>query len=599
MTNIRGYQSLAFWLAALLALLPLACKVKKTSRDRRRPVAGARGGAKTTGRTALSAGRYKPSRRISQVWTKGTTHYYGLRKGGKEIGFSWGRYVGAVTHKGRKAHKFRCKTSLSMAKLGMPTMPDLKVVSELYTDDRGRALHHQLRTNMLGLSTLDFTEKGVALKTMGRSRLLKLPYAMPLLTNNHVLHLEIFLTLLDLKPDRRRAFKIFSTNVGIPIDYIFETKPGGRAGELLLIDNFGETITLAGGKITKIVQKTAGITVTLEKRGEPHVHLGVQKPLTYHRPKNANWRDREVGVPGRDVPLAGTLSLPVKPGKHPAVLFWSGSGVQDRHGFTGLWDTGSWELLDHLSSQGFAVLRMDDRGTGKTAVGKKPGEQGFWSMVDDARAALRFLARQREVDKSKLFLIGHSEGGMVVTLLASGAIKPAGVVLMAAPARNLIELMGEQQENLFLKNLPPVKAAKHRARFKAMVEAIRSGRKPDPKMVPPGEWQKRSGSLKWFADHSRLDIKSHIRRLRCPVLIVQGEKDVQVHPVKDARVLARELRAAGNSMVKLKLFPGLDHLFKLEKGRSTIKAYLDRSRRVDRGFLKVVARWLKKRAARR
>ena len=106
------------------------------------------------------------------------------------------------------------------------------------------------------------------------------------------------------------------------------------------------------------------------------------------------------------------------------------------------------------------------------------------------------------------------------------------------------------------------------------------------------EWKASSRSIKWLTDHLKLRLSEYVRKVRCPVLICQGSKDVQVSPDKDAKPLAAMLRKAGNKDVTLKVFAGLDHLFKPEPGRSTMASYMDRSRKVDPGFMKVLTQWL-------
>ena len=148
-----------------------------------------------------------------------------------------------------------------------------------------------------------------------------------------------------------------------------------------------------------------------------------EKPAGYKLPDAANFTEEEVSIkiaadtPEKEWAIAGTLNIPKgdKPeAGWPAVLYVSGSGSQDRHGFQGGLDLGTWQILDAMAGAGFVVLRTDDRGLGKTplgAPGTKPADLGYDDLVSDARHGLKFLQGRAEVNKKKIFIVGHSEIG--------------------------------------------------------------------------------------------------------------------------------------------------------------------------------------------
>ncbi len=138
------------------------------------------------------------------------------------------------------------------------------------------------------------------------------------------------------------------------------------------------------------------------------------------------------------VRLAGTLTLPKGAGPFPAVVLITGSGPQDRDE-TLFGHRPFWVLADYLTRRGIAVLRVDDRG-----VGKSTGDFNKATVEDFARdtfAGLEYLKSRKAIDDKRMGLIGHSEGGTVAFLLASQSTEVAFVVAMAGPGLKGDELL--------------------------------------------------------------------------------------------------------------------------------------------------------------
>ncbi|MBP9891893.1 MAG: alpha/beta fold hydrolase [Planctomycetes bacterium] len=312
-------------------------------------------------------------------------------------------------------------------------------------------------------------------------------------------------------------------------------------------------------------------------------------------------------APEGDFEIAGELCVPKNAtGTFPAVFFISGSGAQDRHGFTptgpGKYlECGTWQLLDALATAGFVVLRVDDRGLGGTPVGPagvEAKEIGYQALVSDARFCLRWLQARPEVDKKRVFLIGHSEGGLTAPLLAaeenSGV---AGVVCMAGPGRNMFDITLDQVE-------ASMKAAGQSgavlaANLKCQREiqlAVKESREPDFSIVPKNVWNNPQivAVKKWWREHFNVDDAALHKKLACPVLVVNGQADFQVNPERDARALAARLSQGKCNDVTLKLYADLDHLFKPCGGRpSNMQMYFEK-RDVDKVFIADTVDWLKK-----
>ena len=312
-------------------------------------------------------------------------------------------------------------------------------------------------------------------------------------------------------------------------------------------------------------------------------------------------------APEGDFEIAGSINIPTTgTGPWPAVFFISGSGAQDRHGYSlagvnKYLDCGTWQVLDALAAAGFIVLRVDDRGTGSTPVGPKgvdAKEIGYQALVSDARFCLRWLQARPEVDKKRVFLIGHSEGGLTAPLLAaeenSGV---AGVVCMAGPGRNMFDIIYDQTEAAMkAQGLSGAALEGNLKVQKELMLATKEGRDPDFNVVPKALWSRADvvAGRKWMREHFNVDDAAMHKKLACPVFVVNGQADFQVNPEKDARALAARLSQGKCKDVTLKLYADLDHLFKPCGGKpSNMNMYFEK-RDVDKTFIADVADWLKK-----
>jgi dipeptidyl aminopeptidase/acylaminoacyl peptidase len=254
----------------------------------------------------------------------------------------------------------------------------------------------------------------------------------------------------------------------------------------------------------------------------------------------------EVRVPGPAGTLAGTLSLPGR-GRppFPGIVTLTGSGAHFRDGN---------RTPDHpyrpfrniaarLADCGIATLRLDDRG-----VGGSTGAAAAATAEDtaaDARAALAFLRSRRDIDAHRLGLVGHSYGGEIAPMVAAEDPEVAAVVLLAGPARTFRETMRYQLRYQIESN-PAIPA---RDRETALADAMRRQ-----------ERNVETSAEAWRRSIQDRDPLPAARRLRMPVLILQGLTDRAVDP-EDARLLDRTLREAGNRNVMLRLFPGVNHHF--------------------------------------
>jgi dipeptidyl aminopeptidase/acylaminoacyl peptidase len=254
----------------------------------------------------------------------------------------------------------------------------------------------------------------------------------------------------------------------------------------------------------------------------------------------------EVTVPGPAGTLAGTLTIP-SAGRRPvpAVVTLTGSGAHYRDGnrtpehpyrpFR--------QIADRLAGCGIATLRLDDRG-----VGGSQGDADAATAEDtaaDARAALSFLRARSDVDSRRLGLVGHSYGGEIAPMVAAGDPALAAVVLLAGPARTFRETM-RYQLRYRIENDPAIPPA---GRAAALEDAMRQ---QDANVKASPEAWRRS-----IQDRDPLPTA---RRLRMPVLILQGTTDRAVPP-EDGALLEHAVREGGNEQVRRRLFPDVNHHF--------------------------------------
>jgi pimeloyl-ACP methyl ester carboxylesterase len=310
------------------------------------------------------------------------------------------------------------------------------------------------------------------------------------------------------------------------------------------------------------------------------------------RKASAAFGGEEVRIRHEDAVIAGAVTKKKgSKGRLPAVFFISGSGPQDRNGFSSGLDLGTHEILDRLTSQGFLVLRVDDRGTGESSA--MPPNASFLDLVADARACVDHLRKRDDVDPKRIVLIGHSEGAETAPILAAERPEIAAIVLMAPPGRPIAEIILDQNRlELEKRGLAKEELEKQLQEVRAFLAKLASDEPIDSASVDENE-RTALASRAWFQSHAKQDPIATIRKVKCPVLILQGAKDFQVSPEKDAAALEAALKAAHHPDHELHVFAGLDHLFKATPGEKSEIADYSKSRPVAAECLESLVAWLK------
>lgn len=286
---------------------------------------------------------------------------------------------------------------------------------------------------------------------------------------------------------------------------------------------------------------------------------GWRRPA-YSDPKS--FRERAAIVGSGEWKLPGTLLVPAREGKSPAVVLVHGSGPNDRDETIGP-NKVFRDLAEGLASRGIAVLRYEKRTREHGAkMLQAPNATVKEETVDDAVDALTLVRAQPEVDPRRVFVLGHSLGAYLSPRIAKQDGALAGMIAMAGNTRPLEDLLVEQVEYL----TPIQGGSKEQVdQLKRQVEEV--------KRLKPGE---RSGLvLMGMPAAYLLDLRGYqpaavAASLDIPVLVLQGERDYQVS-MADFDGWRKAL--AGREAATLKSYPSLNHLFMQGQGKSTPSEY--------------------------
>ncbi|MCA9704912.1 MAG: alpha/beta fold hydrolase [Myxococcales bacterium] len=271
--------------------------------------------------------------------------------------------------------------------------------------------------------------------------------------------------------------------------------------------------------------------------------------------------------PSDGVHLAGTLTVPEGPGPFPAALLITGSGAQDRDESL-LGHKPFWVLADHLTRRGIAVLRVDDRGMGGSTGDLDLATSD--ALARDVAAGVGHLRRQDRIDPTRVGVIGHSEGGLLGPRVAAGDPSIAFVVMLAGPGVPGHEVLREQAAAILrAKGFPAatVELARHQQAKANQIlldtEDLQVARERLRELLGDNDEIARMVTP-WFHSFVRYDPAPALKKLRCPVLVLNGELDLQVLP--DQNLPAIEEALAGNrKRTTVHRLPGLNHLFQHAK----------------------------------
>jgi uncharacterized protein len=290
------------------------------------------------------------------------------------------------------------------------------------------------------------------------------------------------------------------------------------------------------------------------------------------------YRDEDVTYENKiqNVTLAATFTVPQGKGPFSAVVLITGSGPQDRDE-TLLGHKPFLILSDYLTRHGIAVLRADDRGTAKSTGDFKTATTA--DFATDTEAGIAYLKTRLEVDPRKIGLIGHSEGAVIAPMIAARNPDVAFIVMMAGSGVSGDQVLVAQREAIAVASgTKPEEAAKYAAKEKEMLALIEAEKVPtekDDAALEKELREKMAGDVPesqiglqiklltspWFRYFLTYDPAIALRKVTCPVLVLNGEKDKQVLPEQNLPPIRQALTQAGNKHFEVDELPGLNHLF--------------------------------------
>jgi uncharacterized protein len=302
--------------------------------------------------------------------------------------------------------------------------------------------------------------------------------------------------------------------------------------------------------------------------------LALGKP-DYSAPAGAPYAAEEVSLSGPGgTRLGGTLTLPNSKSPVPVVVTITGSGQQDRDEYIPI--AGGYrpfrQLADTLGRRGIAVLRLDDRGVG--ASNGNPTTSTSVDFAADIEAAVAYLRTRRDIDASRIALLGHSEGALIAPIVAASDNRLKGIVLLAGPADKGRAIINYQQRYA-IEHDTALTAASRDSVYRVAQTQLDSVAMKNP-------W------VRFFLSYGP---DTTARKVKVPVWIVQGANDRQV-PAEQAAKLAGAFRAGGNRDVTVQVFPGLNHLFIVDPSGNPQEYGRLATNKMDAQVLGTIANWL-------
>ena len=320
------------------------------------------------------------------------------------------------------------------------------------------------------------------------------------------------------------------------------------------------------------------------------------------------------------VTLGATLTKPKGEGKFPVVILITGSGPQDRDETIGMHKS-FWVIADYLTKQGIAVLRVDDRG-----IGKSSGDFSASTSADfatDVMAGIQYLKTRKDINPAKIGLIGHSEGGLIAPYIAARSKEVAFIVMLAGPAVGGKQTMYYQAvEKALAKESEHDRNAYGQLYNKFLEIAVNDEAAKDiPNYVRNTyfDWKKLQpdSTLKtllhgsdeavikamasgfydlkrpWWRFFLTYDIAKDLQKISIPVLALNGGNDEQVDPRANLASIRQILTKNKNPHFKVYEVPGVNHLFQHCKACGSVAEYLALEETFDTATLAMIGSWIK------
>lgn len=315
-----------------------------------------------------------------------------------------------------------------------------------------------------------------------------------------------------------------------------------------------------------------------------------------------------------NINLAGTLSIPEGSGPFPAVILITGSGAQNRNEEL-MGHKPFLVIADYLARNGIMVLRYDDRGVGHSEGNYLSATSA--DLATDASAALKFLRDHPLADRKMTGLAGHSEGGLIAPIVAATDKNVAFIISLAGPGVKGEEIIHRQNADIshasglnekqtlegiainrklfaILKKEPDNKKAEEKMIIR--YREILKKRKTSPEDTEAAVKQLSAGlnpvTYNWLRYFLVTDPAEYWNRVACPVLALNGEKDLQVSADINLKAIEKAMLSGGNKKVTIIKLAGLNHLFQhCETGLPA--EYGDIEETFSEEVLETISAWIK------
>lgn len=374
-----------------------------------------------------------------------------------------------------------------------------------------------------------------------------------------------------------------------------------------------------------LIQNAAQMPMNMQRQSQaamPPVAMPKMSPVKSQTPKPPfDYLVEEVGYENKtqNVHLAGTFTRPKKGTRFPVVLMITGSGPQDRDETIGS-HKAFWVIADYLAKLGIAVLRVDDRGIGKSTGNFSGATSADFAM--DVMAGIQYLKSRPDVDARKIGLMGHSEGAIIAPYVAARSKDVAFVVMLAGPAEGgkktmyyqavtkalptkliqdaygelynqmleiaLQDSIAANAEN-YLRRIYPLWKSKQSA---ATMSAVLHGANLSDEIVVSSLIanipQIKNPWMRFFLTYDPIP---DLQKVTVPVLALNGSRDEQVNP-SNLALIKNTMEASGNTKVKTYEAPGLNHLFQHCLQCGSIAEYMALEETFDVSALKIIGDWI-------
>jgi len=442
-----------------------------------------------------------------------------------------------------------------------------------------------------------------------------------------------------------------SLDAGVKIRFVFAISEDGRGGlktiaespdqsndrypcESTTVDENGITITMTGlgayfkGKLENDTllkgEFSQGRTfpLVLQKK---RLRSGKEgRPQTPQPPFPYKSYEVEYDNAEKTAHFAGTLTIPdsSQPGMIPVAIIISGSGAQDRNG-TLMGHQPYFVLADYLSRHGIAVLRVDDRGVGKSTALKYDVTTADYA--NDVAAGIEYLKTRKDIDKKKIGLIGHSEGGIIAPMVAAKRKDIAWIVLWGAPVTGGKRINTEQNayqlskagidstavsafKQLHEKALAQFAAAKDSISLSALIQPVwEEWKASQPATVQQALYVTDNSivardvyslyfslyKISWLRFFIIYDPVTDLSRVKIPVLAINGSKDTQVDAIANLGLI-ESILSHNNKDYATYLLPSLNHLLQTAV-TGDVNEYSQLQETIAPIALELITDWIRKR----